>query len=167
MIASLTALFINQLNPAQIASNIQKLNSSVSDNRANFLGQVVYRESQNFDLDPNILTAILKQESNFAPNKKVCYLVSRKNASFVTCDYGISQINEVWLKKWKLDPEVLVKSDSFNIHVMARVLSIIRRQFGAEENWFSRYNTSGKRRAIYEEFVKTYLAEIDHVRNRS
>ena len=154
-------LTLNQVSIQDIAENIRSLNPSISDKRATHLSKIINRESKRYDIDPNIITAILKQESNFKPAQKVCYIVHRQHACFVTCDFGVGQINQIWLNKWGLSEEEVVKNEDLNIHLTAKILSMIRHQFGEEEGFWSRYNTSGPRRAIYEASVQTYLAEIE------
>lgn len=161
MILSIAMGFmLNQAEPAEIAKNIEELNPHISTVRARYLSKIIYKEAQRYDLDPNIITAILRQESNFEP-VRTCYIVHRHKSCEITCDYGVSQINSIWLQKWGLDPAELTENDAMNIHVAARVLSIIRRQFGAEDFWMSRYNTSGPKRAEYEASVKDFMAEIE------
>jgi len=157
----LMSLMLSQSSPIDVSNSIIDLNPHVSQKRANFLGRIIYKEASRFNIDPKIITAILRQESNFEPNQKVCYVVHRNKACWDTCDFGISQINAAWAKRWHLDTEELINNDAFNIHIAARVLSIIQKQFGDEENWYSRFNTSGPKRAIYEMSIKSYLAELE------
>jgi hypothetical protein len=161
LLAMILGMSLNQTPVTEIVNKIEELNPRLSDIRAKKLAKIIVKESDHYDIDPNILVAILRQESNFEPGQNVCYIVHRHHACFTTCDVGVSQINKVWLDKWSLNEEDMVKNDALNIHIAARVLSIIKRQFGEEENWFSRYNTSGPRRAIYEASVKDYLAAIE------
>jgi len=161
MILSLAmSLALNQASPSEIAENIKELNPRIHASRAKYLSKIIYKEADRYGLDPNIITAILKQESNFEP-KKVCYTVRRKGVDVPTCDHGISQINSAWAQRWNLDPDILTQDDALNIHTAARVLSIIEKQFD-EKNFWSRYNTSVKsKRNVYEVSVTTYLEKIE------
>ena len=115
--------------------------------------------SRHFGVEPLLLVAIVRQESNFRPATKSCYIVARNRASYPTCDYGITQVNQVWVDKWGLEPERLVEDDAYALFQGARVLAVLKRQYGDEPNYYSRYNTSTPEpRAAYEQALEPWLA---------
>ena len=118
---------LNQTSVSDITENIRILNGHISESRANQLAKVISKESKKYDINPNILTAILRQESNFKSEQKVCYIVHRHHACFQTCDLGIGQINRIWVDKWALNEQTMIVDDALNIHIAASVLSIIKR----------------------------------------
>ena len=81
--------------------------------RAHILARAITWVSRHFGVEPLLLVAIVRQESNFRPATKSCYIVARNRASYPTCDYGITQVNQVWVDKWGLEPERLVEDDAY------------------------------------------------------
>ncbi len=108
-------------------------------------------------IEPEIFTAIIAQESSFRA-VKACRIVHRQKACFATCDWGLAQINDVWIERWKLSPCRLLSDSRYNLEVGARLLKILKRRYGHEEKWWSRYNSAiPKHRERYEQFVTRRL----------
>lgn len=106
-----------------------------------------------FGIDPELFTALIAQESSFRSIKS-CYIVHRNRACEVTCDWGLAQVNDVWIKRWNLDPQRLLEDPRYNLETGARILQLLKRQYQEEDNFWSRYNTAHAiRRAKYEQQV--------------
>jgi soluble lytic murein transglycosylase-like protein len=77
-----------------------------------------------YAIDPNLLIAIAKVESNFNPAA-----VSKPNANG-TRDYGIMQINEKTAQHYGFDPPSLVDNVGDSLTVAARLLTDVRHELG-------------------------------------
>ncbi|RMH00507.1 MAG: lytic transglycosylase [Aquificota bacterium] len=73
-----------------------------------------YEAGRRYGVDPYLLVAIAKVESNFNPRA----VNTNKNG---TRDYGIMQINSYWVERYKL-PLEWVFEPCYNIHMGAMVL---------------------------------------------
>lgn len=141
------------------AEHIQEIGYKLAPGRAEKIGRLIEHWSKKYDVEPEILTAILRQESNFESGIKACWIVHRYRTCQITCDYGIAQINELWIKKWGLDPDRLQNDDSYGIRIAARLLAILKREYGHEENWWGRYHSATpSKRSAYEERLHGFIA---------
>ena len=105
--------------------------------------------AQAYDLDPDLVNAIVYVESNHNPAAKRCSK---------TCDYGLGQINQLWVKHWGLSRQALVTDPHYNLNVAGRILTDLRDRHPKEPNWWSRYHSATPRfRAIYEKKVRRAL----------
>jgi soluble lytic murein transglycosylase-like protein len=132
----------------------------VGASRARQLARGIVFAARHFGVDPLLLAAIVRQESSFRAGVKACYLVKRSHASVPTCDYGLTQVNQVWVDHWGLEPERLVEDDAYALWFGARVLAILQREYAEDEdNWYSRYNSATPEpRAAYEAALEPLLA---------
>ena len=145
-----------------LAEYVQAMAPRLTDRQAQRFGRIIYDAGTRADIDPVVLAAIVRQESNFMPDQKVCYIATRHRACWGTCDYGLAQINSVWIAKWGLDEEALVHDDAYNVKVATRVLSLLKKEFGDEPQWWSRYNSATpSSRSKYEAYVTGHLAMAD------
>ena len=163
---SLLPLFLLAATPTTgavaISGYIQALTPQIGEHRADRLGRLIYEASTHADIDPFLLAAIVRKESTFRSGLKVCYIRHAQNACFATCDLGISQINQSWVSRWHLDEDLLRYDDGYNLRVASRILSNIKRDYGDEETYWSRYNSStDSSRVRYEAGVESYLALAD------
>jgi hypothetical protein len=131
----------------------------VSHSRAVRVARHIDEASSRYNIDSRILVAIIRAESNFEAGIKSCWIVLRHRRCEVTCDYGIAQVNELWIKKWKLDAKRLQFDDRYNIMIAARILSTIQKEFGDQEgNWYGRYHSgTPSKRAVYENRLSMFL----------
>lgn len=128
--AAITAAYIQKIQP-------------MDKKRALRLGQSIRRWADHFMIDPLLIAAILKQESDFRTGIKSCTPVIRDDKPVETCDHGIAQVNSIWIDTWKLDPDRLVNDDDYNISVAARILAGLKREFAhIDPQWFARYHSS-------------------------
>jgi hypothetical protein len=149
---------------ADVVDYIETVAPYTGSFRAWQLAKSITWAARHFGVEPLLLAAITRQESAFRPETKVCYIVARHHASFPTCDYGLTQVNQVWVDKWGLDAERLVNDDAYALFYGARVLAILQREYADDEpeTWFSRYNTSSPGpRAQYEAALEPWLAAIE------
>lgn len=108
------------------------------------------------DVDPYMLAAIVYVESRFRPGEKACWpwmdwqlMVCRQ-----TCDYGLGQVNEIWIRKWKLDADKLQNNDYYNLWVAGAILKQVKMQYGNEPQWWSRYHHNrDNERVKYEKLM--------------
>jgi hypothetical protein len=159
-----------------LTSNVEPVNTEIidtsekillvsprtSESRAKYLARIINRESKAIEVDPDILVVILRQESNFRNAAINSYIIFKNKACFAHSDLGISQVSEDWVDRWSLDRDRLINDDSYNIHIGAKVLKGIKKQFGDEPNFWSRYNSSKDTfRQVYEDKIIGFLALID------
>lgn len=149
------------------AQYIRVLRPDVSARRAARLGAVIDYWAKKYDLDPDLMTAIIQAESRFETGIQACWPAPWKAADeitkscqpkekWITCDHGLAQINEVWIHNWGLDKDKLLHDDAYNIAIQARLLYQLKKEFGdAEpEDWYGRYNSS------LEPFKTKYLDRL-------
>jgi hypothetical protein len=141
----------------ETAQYIQTLRPKMNPNRAKRLGQSIDYWAQKYDLDPDLMVALLRVESNFESGLKSCWPAPWIDEEAQTCDHGLAQINETWVRKWNLDPDRLVHDDHYNIWVQARLLAWLKRYFGHEEDWHGRYHSGTPSKKA------RYLGKLDQV----
>lgn len=112
-------------------------------------------------VEPDILAAIVQVESGGRRGRVRCVPARRGSPSPVTCDYGLAQVNDLWVARWRLDPARLRSDDSYTLAVAARILSDLRRRYGGEPSWWGRYHSATpKLRARYEARVRVAIAAL-------
>jgi hypothetical protein len=143
---------------------VVEIQPGMTEKRAAQLGRDIDRAAKRYDVDPLLLAAITRQESGFQSGLKQCgtatWKVNGKVQSRETCDYGLAQVNQVWIEKWKLDADLLQNNDAYNLMVAARILRLLRKQYGDTEpaNWYGRYHSATpSRRADYENRLQPML----------
>jgi hypothetical protein len=119
------------LEAEKLAGIVLELAPQVDRERANTLGANIEKSSKQYNVSPILLAAILRHESNFG--------VASKRCSY-SCDYGIGQINQLWIKELKLDVKRLQHDDAYNIDVSARILAAAK--VAGDKKWWSRYHDS-------------------------
>lgn len=142
-----TADFVNTVSPDLPDSFVSKISASVE------------QWSKHYSVDPLLLAAILRQESDFRTGLKSCWIVERYQRCEVTCDYGIAQVNQLWIKKWKLDPHRLQHDISYNIRVAARILAGLQKQYSeSDPEWYGRYHSGTyTKKKKYLKKLQTFL----------
>lgn len=124
----------------------------------------VYTYAQKYNIDPYIMLALIKVESNFD-----------QAAVSETGDYSLAQINyAVWNKEleskgMKLDYEKLQKNSSYAIEKMAIILSLIKKRHAKKDpHWYGRYHSNTKKyKKRYLKKVNHYLSKINAPNSRS
>ncbi len=117
---------------------ILTLSPELPHRRAWRVGWLAEHYSEKYGIDLDLFVAIIRQESSFRSGIKSCWPTVRNNSSTVTCDRGLAQINEVWIKTWDLDPDRLQYDDSYNLAVAARILKMLQTEYGDEPRWWGR-----------------------------
>jgi hypothetical protein len=163
-----TLIVLNLLNGNPITPEIKDISDKIllispntSEPRARFLAKTIDKEARSAEIDPDILVVILRQESNFKNAAINSYIIYKEKACFAHSDLGISQVSEDWVDRWFLDREKLINDDVYNIHVGVRVLKGIKKEFGEESQWWTRYNSSSEKpRAIYANFLNGFFDKL-------
>lgn len=115
--------------------------------------------AQKHKIDPKIMIAILKVESDF-----------KQRAVSNTGDFGVSQINyNVWVKEFvkinkrPLHLEQLKEDDAYAIMRMGEILEELKRRHEAEDKyWFARYHSNTKHfKDIYIEKLEKNLKKLE------
>lgn len=113
--------------------------------------------SLEYQLQTDLLVSIAFAESGFKRRQKNCN-------SNLTCDHGLMQINTIWIEHYGLDADRLVKDDLYNLRVAGRILSHLRKYYGHEPDWWTRFHSfTPKHRRNYGQKVGRWLAQIEGV----
>ncbi|ADC89165.1 Lytic transglycosylase catalytic [Thermocrinis albus DSM 14484] len=103
-----------------------------------------FEAGKRYGVDPYLLVAIAKVESNFVPT------AIHHNGNGST-DYGIMQINSYWLKRYKI-PIQWIMEPCYNIHMGAMVLKRCIISYGYTPKAIDCYN-KGSPRGDYSHYV--------------
>lgn len=156
-------LLLALLAQAPTEDAIKTLHPKLPEARVRYVAKAIDRAAEKYEVDSNLLVAIAKQESNFRSGLVACWQVERYGRVDTTCDYGIAQINQLWIRVWNLDPFRLQYDDRYNLMVAARILRMVKDRHEESEpgNWFGRYHSgTPSKRAIYEEKLLPLLAIV-------
>lgn len=128
-----------------------------SSSKNNSISECFINAGHLYGINPNILWAIAKVESNFNP-----YAINKNlNKSY---DIGIMQINSSWLptlKKYGLKDERSLYDPCYNIHVGAWILKQCIERYGYNWTAIGCYNaTSPVKRVKYSQKVWKHLKQI-------
>ena len=127
---------------------------NLPDNERKRFAVLISLACKKYDLDPRIVIAILKTESDF-----------RQNAISHTGDYSVAQINfKVWSKNFnKMDRaplkyEKLREDEAYALFRMAEILSILQKQHSkTDKQWFARYHSATPH------FKSIYMTKLEKV----
>lgn len=127
----------------------------------------IHLASTKYKIDPRIMIAIMKVESNFNQNAVNTFSCKRTKAK-ICGDHSIAQINyEVWSKDFPkfgrapLDYDRLKKDQNYAIHRMGEILSILKARHTREVFWFTRYHSSTDTfRSIYTAKIRKEMKKI-------
>lgn len=129
----------------------ESLRPGIDTRLARRLAAVAADVGQRQGLDPRLLLAIARVESNLNPDAYACWQRRGAPLGVITCDHGLMQINGLWVEEWSLDPVDLRFDLYLNVWTAARLLVKLRKEFGDEPNWFGRYHSNNpKKRAVWE-----------------
>ncbi len=149
------------------AVTIKSIVPKISNARAQKLGTIIDKTSAKYDVKPDILVAIIAQESAFRQGAVNCRVKADyvKRISVVSCDLGVSQINfETWGKVLKLNPCRLRSDDAYGIDAAARILARVKRANPDDPIWWSKYHDSREiHRNKYENLVFSRLDKANIV----
>lgn len=136
----------------KISNKIVKNNPEISKNRSLKIAKLIIEMSKKYDIPSNIYTAILMQESAYKINAKNC----KNNKCY---DYGISQINIMNVKHYKLSIKRLTSDLRYSIEAGAMILSYFKKHYGhKEKDWWTRYNAGNPiKRQEYKRKVTRFL----------
>jgi soluble lytic murein transglycosylase-like protein len=151
--------FICESHP--IYCHIIKISPKINKSLAFRISNKIYKYSKKYGVDSRILTAILRQESNFNLQAKGCHFGIDENfeEKTVCSDFGMSQIYIKTAKRYGFDIKRLTEDVGYSIECGAIVLKDIKKRYGEKENnYWSRYNALSKtKRELYEKLVGRYL----------
>lgn len=149
---------------SMILTKEMKINKQKSER----LSTIIAFAAKKYDIDPRIIIAIIKVESNFKQN--AINLTSCERTKQDKCgDYSIAQINyETWSKSFPkmgrkaLDLHRLKTDETYAIFRMAEILSILKAQYASTDNvWFARYHSSTPvHKTRYTKALKTELRKV-------
>lgn len=130
--------------------------------RATRLSRIALDVAQRQGLDPKLLLAIARVESNLEPEIVACW-PDLKRPGQTTCDHGLMQINDLWTREWGINADQLRQDTYLNVWTAARILVRLRLEFGPTEvNWYSRYHSNVPwRRAKWETNLHQYWKPDD------
>jgi len=118
-----------------IISNSPGINADYAFKVAN----IIELKAKKYNLDPILLSAIFRQESNYRLSAKRC---ERRRC----LDFGISQIYKRTAKAYKFDLKKLTTDLKYSIEAGAIVLSDFKKRYGKREKYYwVRYNCGTKR----------------------
>jgi soluble lytic murein transglycosylase-like protein len=118
---------------------------------ANAIEAALDKYSKKYNIDKELVAAILAQESKF-----------KLDAISHTEDYGISQINIKTIHNFKFNKDRLLRDPDYAIHASFIVLSDFKRMYGRKDHeWFTRYNASKpSKRKRYKKKVYVYKNKL-------
>lgn len=138
-------------SPNTLAPHLLKLNPKVAN--AEVLGKLITKYSVKYHLDPLIVTAIFKQESNF----------NFKAVNKHSFDYGIGQLNHRTIKSRKLDINKILNDPDYAIEQTCVILSELRDKYAIIDTkhgrkFYTRYHSfTHARRYIYRNLLDKHL----------
>ncbi len=132
-----------------VTARIEHLNTHMSHKRAKYLAKQFVAAGKKYHIDPHLMVAIGMVESRLKPGVVSEFI----NKGKPTVDRGLMQINDVWVRRWDLDPQRLIDDDGYNIWTAARLLRILKRDY-EERLWYLRYHSS------WEPAKKKYTKDI-------
>lgn len=148
---------------SSILSGEMKLKKDKSER----LATIIAFSAKKYEIDPRIMIAIMKVESNF--NQNAVNLVSCERTKQTKCgDYSIAQINyEVWSKAFPkmgrkpLDLQRLKTDETYAIFRMGEILNILKSQYPQDKLWFARYHSSTpEHKKRYTNVLKKELRKV-------
>lgn len=149
-------------------SNILIKEMKLAKAKSERLSSIIAFAAKKYSIDPRIMIAIMKIESNFKQN--AVNLESCKRTKQIKCgDYSIAQINyEVWSKSFPkmgrkpLDLQRLKTDESYAIFRMAEILNLLQTEFANKDKfWFARYHSATpKHKERYKVELKRELRKV-------
>lgn len=138
---------------AVLLAKITFLAPKLPKNHATEVSRIVSEYSQNYNIDEDLVLAILYQESTFRKNPRKCHI----SKEICVTDIGIAQINyRVWKKYFKdLDRKALIFDLEYNLFIAFEILNYYKHKYEKrDKDWFCRYHSATP------EFKKPYCRKI-------
>jgi hypothetical protein len=135
----------------KITHFIKKTNPALSDSDALYLARTIEGKAKEHGIHPVIFAALIRQESSFRLNLKVCHGFEGN------CDYGLGQISSIWVKAWKLDTKRLQYDVGYNLDISARIIHHYIELRPKDKNAYSLYyNANPEFRKDYEKRIQRW-----------
>ena len=143
-----------------ISNDIRKL-KKMKNKHNKIITNLVYKTSKKYELNPKIILAILKLESNFEQSGMNKYKCDGKKECG---DFSIAQINyKTWKKSANLNLDKLKSNNAYAIDKMGWILSDIRKRHPKDKLWFLRYHSRNYLLRIrYLKILERYFAKISY-----
>jgi hypothetical protein len=153
---------INELHSKQLQTQVQEVIKKVDEaiysiiklpdrERIRF-ATLITLSCKKYNIDPRIMIAILKVESDFNQSSRNTYSCKFKRESDKNkCgDHSVAQINyHIWVKRFRaldkapLHFEKLKEDDAYAIFRMGEILAELQKQHSKNDNfWFARYHSA-------------------------
>jgi len=140
------------LNNTVIEKGITLLQPGLNIAYIKKLSAIIDKYSRKFDVDWEIIVAILKVESNF----------NVKAVNYKSNDFGIGQINIINMKHYGFDLGKQLTDVDYAVHNTCLILYDLKQKYNTKSQgvfqWFTRYHSyTSNYRKIYYEKLKKYL----------
>ena len=145
----------------KICQFIVALSPPIDVKKAYEMSHHFFRISKKYEIPPQILVLIAKQESDFRLSivRKVKGLIEIDNKYFpveVGSDFCMMQINVVNIDIFKLDASRLLKDYAYCIESAAKILKAKKIAYeDRERDWFARYHSSTK--SVKEKYYRSIM----------
>lgn len=144
--------------PPKLTKYVQKANPELGEGDARRIAYLVESAARRYDMDKRTMArfaSIIRQESRFHSGIKVCH--GRQHG----CDYGIAQVNAMWIEEYELDIHKLRYDDEYNIDVAARILSGVVKRFKRDPYAYSYYhNADPEKRVEYQQYIESAIPKV-------
>jgi len=156
-----------------IYCKIKENNPKLEKSYAMKLSNLIYKAANKYNIDANIYTAILAQESLYNleavnctkgfrdpfPGEATIQVYPYYHEGKVCTDFGISQIHFKTIKSYQFDTKKLVSDLEYSVNAGAEVLSDMKRMYQSQEtDYWTRYNSSKRhKREIYKQLVERFM----------
>lgn len=141
----------------EVSKGVKLLNEKLSNPYLKQLSATIEKHSKTYKVPWKVIVAILKVESNF----------DMKAVNYPSRDFGISQINAINMKYYKIDLGKQMTDLDYAIENTCKILSNLRKKYDTDSKyhfqWFTRYHSfSMHRRVIYYGLLKPHLKALEY-----
>lgn len=149
-----TPSYEREVNRVRVIENAIRVHTDVGVHK---IANALDRTSRLYKIDWRVMAAILQQESSFQTDPQKCILSSKK-----CIDLGIAQINwYTWSKPLHLNRRRLLLDVGYNIDVMGKILTIVKKGHEKDKQWYSLYHSfKPSLRKTYESYVTPKYKKI-------
>jgi hypothetical protein len=139
----------------RLTEYIAKSNPKLARDEAVKMAWRIEDAAKSKGLDPVLFAAMIRQESYFKSGIKVCYYVNQRH----TCDYGLAQVNSLWIDILELDAKKLRNDDEYNLNIAAGVLQDAQKKCRSLGRYsYSCYNSASPvPRKVYQAHIEKHL----------
>ena len=147
---------INLYCNEHVKKDITKLNNKLEQAYLESLVISIDKHSKEYKVNPKIVIAIFKAESNFNINA----------VNYESRDFGIGQINALNMKHYEFDLGKQMTNLDYAIKNTYIILNDLRNKYCSKSvehtQWFTRYHSySSARRKIYYNVLKPFLEAVN------